>query len=195
MVNEIQTMSANRTLILVGYHMINKHIALLLLSVSFFPFIAEARIGERTDACIARYGEPTKRETISEDWEEITFNKDNFVIKATFYQGTCDSIKFWKNKKKSFFSDEVERLDLSEGEIGVFMEANSKGMSWISCSESEFWYRTEDNDIFARYSRPYPALSIDTRGARNRSLDEMYNSSARRKSNAIERAKTQMKGF
>ena len=175
--------------------MINKYIALFILSVSFSPFLAEGRIGEEIDACIARYGEPTKRKTISEDREEITFDKDHFVIRATFYQGACDSITFWKYKKKSFWSDEVERLDLSEGEIGVFMEANSKGMPWISCSESVFWYRTEDNDIFARYSKPYPELSIDTRGARDRSLDDMYNDSARRQSNAIEKAKTKMKGF
>lgn len=171
------------------YMLMSASIILTLLSG-----IAEARIGESVEQCISRYGKPIMRTERPEGQEEIIFKKDYFTISANFFHGVCDSI-YYSKSKKTFWRKEEENIPLSEGEIGVFMEANAFGKTWTSFSESDYLYWTEDRDLEAHYWKDLRILSISSRNSRERSLDEAYKYSERRRSNEIEKVKTHLSGF
>ena len=175
--------------------MINKLIPIIILLFSTYPGDAEARIGETIEQCINRYGAPIRRTKSTDDQEEILFKKDTFSIRADFFRGVCDSISYTKLKKQPFWSNEEEHLHLSNGEIGLLMEANSNGKQWSSISRSYIWYQTADYDLEARYWNDLRLLSISSKKSRTRSLDDAYKYSERQRSNAIDKAKTQMIGF
>lgn len=171
------------------------HVQIFLVLLSVCSGKVEARIGESIEQCIARYGEPEKRYSLPDNKEEIQFHTNAFTISAEFLNGVCDWISYTKPKKKAFWSKKEEWQHLTDGEIGVLMEANSNGKPWERFSGEDCWYRTDDYDLEARYFKDLRILTISSKISRDRHLHEAYEYSGKYRSNEIEKAKTQMDGF
>ncbi len=136
-------------------------IYLLLLNCIVAP--AFARIGETPEACIARYGEPTK---IVKEESQLIFQKGDFLIVASFFEGKCDMIGMRKVEQDILGTP----TELSDNEMEVLREANGGGQTWNVkpvMAISKIW-QTADGQILAQYEPLERFLVIFTSACNDR---------------------------
>lgn len=121
----------------------NIKLPFVTLVLAILSVTAYARVGETTEQCRARYGEP-----ISSSEKGTLYKKSGLLIVATFYEGKCDLIGYRKVEENSL----GKAIKLTENEINLLLKSNSQS-EWKkqnNLSMSSQW-QTEDGTLFANY--------------------------------------------
>lgn len=100
----------------------------ILVATLMLNAAAQARLGETSAECVARYGEPlrTDKETMT-----LGFEKEGILIMCVFHEGKCVEIAY---KKK-------ELGEFSEVEIQTLRDLNGKGWEKVenSAIDQQVW--------------------------------------------------------
>jgi len=132
----------------------------LLLAISTS---AVARIGETPKECEKRYG---PRASSSDEGD--LFEKGEFVILITFFEGKADRIAYGKKKDKR-----GQHGEFSDNEIEQLLKANSGGREWKKTPTSpRSQWLTVDEELIAGYGGPPYSLVIFTKAYSKRSSAE-----------------------
>ena len=88
---------------------------------------ANARIGESTDTCAVRYGNPRKIELNYQNTGVAIYRKNDLVIKIHFTKGSADLI--------SYGPGEVARIDFETAQYLV--EINGRDKEWSQLTDTK----------------------------------------------------------
>lgn len=103
---------------------------------------AHARIGESTDECLARYGNPRGIELNEENTGVATYRKNDIVIKIHFTNGRADLI--------NYSPGEVARIDFETAQYLV--NINGRDKEWTQLTKTKTFIR-DVQDESAQYVR------------------------------------------
>lgn len=92
---------------------------------------ANARIGESTDECLARYGSPRQIELNEENTGVAIYRKNDLVIKIHFSKGRADLI--------NYSPGEVARIDFETAQYLV--EINGRDKEWEQLTDTKYFLR------------------------------------------------------
>ena len=103
---------------------------------------ANARIGESTDTCVIRYGNPGKIELNEEKTGVAIYRKNDLVIKIHFTDGRADLI--------NYSPGEVARIDFDTAQYLV--DLNGRDKVWSQLTDTKTFIR-DIQDENAQYVR------------------------------------------
>ena len=103
---------------------------------------AHARIGESTDECLVRYGNPRGIELNEENTGVATYRKNDIVIKIHFTKSSADLI--------NYSPGEVARIDFETAQYLV--EVNGRDKEWAQLTDTKTFIR-DVQDENAQYVR------------------------------------------
>ena len=96
---------------------------LLILAFLMLTAVSQARLGETVEQCEARYGKAVRRDAMA---HRLTFEKNGILIRAWFFAGKCQEIRFSNIQE----SPTIAREPLSQDEIEILLKASSGGRKW-----------------------------------------------------------------
>jgi hypothetical protein len=144
----------------------------VLFLLGFHAFLAEARIGETREQCVARYGAPVSRS--NQPSHVASFFRSGFQIDVEFHNGKAESLAFAKSAEKARTGEQI-----SETELKLLLEANAGGQEWekMEVVSMDSQWATKDRTRVASYSPIRKVLFVATaecirRGAEAKKSEE-----------------------
>jgi hypothetical protein len=117
----------------------------------FLPLTSQARLGETPEECSARYGAAVATVPGGDDnvqgTSTIIYEKGGMKIVTLVYEGRVVFISY----EKPGTGETEQSQDISEGEIGFLLDANSQGKTWIPALTPPNAWRLEDGTASAAY--------------------------------------------
>ena len=153
-----------------------KKIFIILLIMSVGACQLFARLGETSEQCQKRYGNPVREIKNVDGYSHKYYFKGKFVVVAVFKDDKVagiiyskpdpSSLFFQQSMKKNELIDVVDfqkfvNLKLTGLEIDCFLDANEAGGTWTSILEGSVWRRNDGAE--AAYDEVNRTLAINSK--------------------------------
>jgi hypothetical protein len=106
---------------------------------------AHARIGESTELCTTRYGQPRKVELNDKNTGVAIYRKNDLLIKIHFTNGSADLI--------NYSPGEVARIDFETAQYLV--EINGRDKEWTQLTDTKFFIRDVQDEQAQKVREQY----------------------------------------